>query len=320
VGRDGLLRRIEGLCNGPVEPSVTPVASFAVEEDRIVLVLRVPRGDQPIYYCQNTPYVRHLTQSRPARPNEVIQRIEEWLSTQPQQGDPHAEFYGSLVRMVRELLVWTDELEERQINPWLDSLKWMLQSHGADLRRLAATNEAERLGLRHRIQELADQAEVAGSHTLFMDQESWGEFAALVAQTRETARKIKADAIDPLDIDPSTRTESLNHLSMLARQLSGLSERADRFVQQGRIGEFQTEVSSIGRDIVRISYWGLDRDPENTVAPIRSIGKSLHVLETVQPSIGGREVSEMIQHVAAAVDELNGFVSRLGAPTEAGAV
>jgi ATP-dependent DNA helicase RecG len=88
--RDSLVRRIEGLCNGPIQPSITPSPSFAEESDLIVLVLRIPRGNQPVYYCQHVPYVRHMTEARPARPDEVIERVEEWLSLQPDEAKPRS--------------------------------------------------------------------------------------------------------------------------------------------------------------------------------------------------------------------------------------
>lgn len=69
--RDTLIRRIEGLCSGTVKPPITPSVQFARIEDRVVLILDVPKGAEPVYYCGNVPYVRHVSQSRPAEPQEV---------------------------------------------------------------------------------------------------------------------------------------------------------------------------------------------------------------------------------------------------------
>ena len=78
-GRDQIIRRLEGITRGTVRPAVTPTARFALENGVIVLVLSVPKGLQPVYYSSNTPYVRHLTEARPAEPHEVIERVTEYL-------------------------------------------------------------------------------------------------------------------------------------------------------------------------------------------------------------------------------------------------
>ncbi|GAF69599.1 unnamed protein product, partial [marine sediment metagenome] len=61
--RDELLRRIEGVCSGTINPSITPIVKFCIEENKVVLAILVPKGSQPIYYSHHIPYVRHITQS-----------------------------------------------------------------------------------------------------------------------------------------------------------------------------------------------------------------------------------------------------------------
>ena len=78
TGRDKLCRRIEGLCTNNVKPAITPVVKFAQEDGKTVLVIEVPHGHQPIYYSGDKPYIRHLSQSRPAEPHEVSERFIEW--------------------------------------------------------------------------------------------------------------------------------------------------------------------------------------------------------------------------------------------------
>jgi predicted HTH transcriptional regulator len=69
--RDNLIKRIEGICRGVVKPALTPTARFTVEDGKIVLIVIVPKGNQPVYYCNDIPYIRHLSQSRPADPHEA---------------------------------------------------------------------------------------------------------------------------------------------------------------------------------------------------------------------------------------------------------
>jgi predicted HTH transcriptional regulator len=69
--RDALVRRIEGLTHGLIKPGVTPFIAFALELGKIILCITVPPSEGVVYYCKNTPYIRHLTESRPAEPEEV---------------------------------------------------------------------------------------------------------------------------------------------------------------------------------------------------------------------------------------------------------
>ena len=122
--RDNLLKRLEGICRGTVKPAITPVAKFAVENDLFVLAVNVPHGRQPIYYSNNIPYVRHLTEARPAEPHEVLELITEYLASQSlgenkNAPDDRSDFYSNLSRILVEVLIYAEQADEREINPWL---------------------------------------------------------------------------------------------------------------------------------------------------------------------------------------------------------
>ncbi|MET1113313.1 MAG: ATP-binding protein, partial [Allosphingosinicella sp.] len=59
--RAKLRQRIEGLCSGPVQPTVTPSIRFAVHAGLTVMAIDVRKGSAPIYYAGNVPYLRQLT-------------------------------------------------------------------------------------------------------------------------------------------------------------------------------------------------------------------------------------------------------------------
>ena len=309
--RDSLVRRIEGLCNGSIQPSITPSAVFAEEAGMIVMVLKIPRGSQPVYYCQHVPYVRHLTEARPARPDEVIERVEAWLSLKPGDTDPRSEFYGTLISGVRELLLWTDELSERRVNPWLDSLKWLLESHGSDLRRLAATDAAIDLGLRGPIEALADKTDAAANHKLYLGGESWNEFKRLVADVESSASTIKREIIDALEVDDRVRQHAVDELKRASRELESLERRADHLLETGRLQELQNAAATIGRTIKRLSYWGLDREPIDFVRKLRQVGRDLHVLETLRMTVGGAEPQRLRDAVRTESTELEQLAEKI---------
>jgi ATP-dependent DNA helicase RecG len=119
-GRDQIIGRLEGITKGTVKPSITPIAKFAVEGNAVVLVIVIPKGAQPIYYSNYTPYIRHLTQARPAEPHEIIERITEFLhntisTSSSEESNNKSQFYSGLARVLADVLAIVDEADERQI-------------------------------------------------------------------------------------------------------------------------------------------------------------------------------------------------------------
>ena len=208
-GRDRLCRRIEGVCSGNVRPAITPVVKFAHEGETIVLAIEVPRGTQPVYYSRNTPYVRHLSQARPAEPHEVIERVGEWLARNPLApgtDDEDSRFLSSLAATLIEVLIYGSEFEKRNVNPWLELVRMQLGSAGEDLRRLASEDSAVKQGLEDRLRSIADKLDAAASHRLVMGGASWRTLLGYVAGAVNEAALLKAEHIDtaPLSADRKT--------------------------------------------------------------------------------------------------------------------
>lgn len=83
LDRDALLQRIEGSTRGTVKPAITVKVDFLnAEEGKSVCRIAVPKGTEPVYYVNNVPYVRHLTESRPAEPHEVENFVIHQLQQQ----------------------------------------------------------------------------------------------------------------------------------------------------------------------------------------------------------------------------------------------
>ena len=54
-----------------VKPAIVVAADFIEANGWTVLVIRIPRGHEPVYYFSNRPYIRDGQASRPAEPDEV---------------------------------------------------------------------------------------------------------------------------------------------------------------------------------------------------------------------------------------------------------
>lgn len=71
-GRDGISRRIMQAASH-VRPPVQPTVSWAVDQGKVVCVVRIERGIEAIYYSNHRPIVRSGPITRPAEPAEVEQ-------------------------------------------------------------------------------------------------------------------------------------------------------------------------------------------------------------------------------------------------------
>ena len=310
-GRDALCRRIEGVCNGVVRPSITPTVKFAKDEDAIVVAVMVPRGSQPMYYSKHRPYIRHLTQSRPAEPHEVIEQIANWLATNPHgiaADSSGSRFVSDLATILVDVLIDADEFEERKFNPWLDQARTQLGAAGQQLRQLAADDQAVQRNLDVRLRALADEVESAASHRLTFGPESWNTLATYVRTAKDQAAALKAAVIDDVPLSAQARTELADLIKRSSRQLADLDLRAERMAREVRIQEVQEEASVIGRNILTASHYSWMSSDSPLITGLREIGRSLHLLETQRLYMDG---GESVRRIIQSVHDLSGRLQEL---------
>jgi ATP-dependent DNA helicase RecG len=319
AGRDALCQRIEGVCSGHVRPAITPVVKFAEEGGRIVLIIEVPRGKQPVYYSKHTPYVRHLSRSRPAEPHEVVERIEEWskgrpvaapaVPTQPVVDRAEAartEFLTELATVLIDVLVYGEELEKRHVNPWLNLLRTQLQSAGQQLRHLAAEQIASELNLEKPMLEIADLLDHFAAHRLALGSESWRTLTEFLTQAITKVRELKSEKIDRYQLSSESLREIRTLLSKFGRQLAELSRRADSMAEDGRIQDVMNEASQIGYNLLRLSYYQLDGISDK----LRPLARGLHLLETERLYIdGGASMRRILENLHSLARDIQTLLS-----------
>ena len=310
-GRDLLCRRIEGVCHGNVRPAITPVIKFAREENAIVLAIEVPRGDQPIYYSKHTPYVRHLSQSRPAEPHEVIERVSEWLKSNPlgsTEEDSGDRFTSELAAVLIEVLIDGGEVEDRNVNPWLDLVRTQLSAAAAELRHLAADDQAVERGLNERLRLLAEKLDSAVTHRLSMGPDSWNALVGYVADAVDQAAQLKADVIDIVPLSSQARNDIVDLVRRSARELANLDNRGEAMAEDGRVEELQEEASRIGRVLLKVAHYSFKASGSLPVTGIQKIGRELHLLEIERLYMDG---GQSLRRIVSQVHDLNGRLQTL---------
>lgn len=288
--RDNLIRRIEGICMGPLKPTITPSVKFAVEDGKIVLVISVPNGTQPIYYCQSIPYVRHLTSSRPAEPHEIVDLVRQWLSEQvgeTGQQSPESLVLSQLATILADMLIVVPEIEQRAVNPWLDEIHAQFRYAAQNLRELALLDVSARMNLGERVRELARAADSVADYQHFLGRESWEGFLIELDAAQIIAERMMADFIEAPGLAARAAPQAVEALQFEMRRLEDLASRADEMVERGRRDELQHEVSQIGGEVLRLSYLGLNHVSGVDVDALRAAARELHLVETMRIYIDG---------------------------------
>lgn len=298
IARDRLLQRLEGICHGTVKPSITPSVRFAVESGKVVLILLVPKGGQPVYYSANVPYVRHVTSSRPAEPHEVMELISTYLKmakpeANEQGSNESREFYSGLARILINILIYSDEASNREINPWLDMWRAEFGNAAAELRDLAAQEIATADGVRISLNQLSEALDQVESLRLYMG--CGDELHQLTVQAANQAKALKAEWIDKFSLGQESFDEIKEIVTVTDRKLQDIVLRATDMMNSGRADELQSEVSSLGQVILQISYYNIQALGDHLPQELREIGRDLHLVETMRLlKDGGQSIIEKI--------------------------
>jgi len=310
-GRDSIVKRLAGLCRGAVKPSITPAAKFATEDGRVVLALLVPKGRQPVYYCHEVPYVRHLTESRPAEPNEVIDLVRAWLPTAPAEGEGElSEFLSRLASILVDVIIYGEESDERVFNPWLDLWRAQFGRDAAELRELASSDEAQRQSVSRNLSELASALDDVANFRLYLGASE--ELTKLTNRAVEQARGLKADLIDSHTFSDKSVHDVGKIIIVTIRKLADLVERMQSMADDGRIEEVQAEASRLGLALLQAGHYAINQLGEGLAESLGSIGRLLHLVEAMQVYMdGGRSMNLILQRIQEQHDRLGLLLPRL---------
>lgn len=315
TARDKLLRRIEGLCSGNIRPAITPVVKFAQENNAIVLVIEVPRGSQPIYYSKHTPYIRHLTSSRPAEPHEVIDRITESLitkSVEPTENDAKSNFLSSIAESLITTLILADQVEMRNVDSWLDYMDSQASGLAAQFREAALEEIATEMNLDSSLKDIADHLDRVVSHIHTLGEESWMTYTGHWTAAANHAKKVVETYIDPVPLSDNSRKQIQNLINKTVRQLADLDDRAEEMAYDGRMQELQYTASSIGLLFLKLTYYRINdiASTSNFASELRPLANELNLIETERMYLdGGQSIRRILDKLHNLAEHIKSLVS-----------
>jgi len=121
---------------------------------------------------------------------------------------------------------------------------------------------------------------------------------ALVSKASEMAKKLKIERVDPIHVSEKSLSNVASLIVSSSRRLKNLKDRTNEMVEQGRIEELQSEASDIGYTLLRISHYKIDSLQEGLSQKLRTLGKELHLIETMETyADGGISLRNIINKV-----------------------
>lgn len=315
--RDLLIRRVEGVCQNRVKPSITPGAHFAEEDGHTVLVLSVPKGSQPLYSSNQIPYVRHLTSSRPAEPHEVIDLVRRWLGpvvqareTVSEQPDKRVQFLADLMRVLVSVRIYGEEFAERQSNPWLELVRAQFGDVAAQLREKAAEQLAVEEHLEIPLLDAAEALKQVATMTLFLDM--GGKLSAAVAKAMERCENV-LQRIEPEVIAYVAKEQLRDQLTVMGRHLAQLAKESDEALSSGDIEPVQTHAAEIGQRILFTAQYGVNRLAGDLRSTLTRVGHRLHLMETQRVYLdGGASVARIVGEIREAIGQYENAMASMG--------
>jgi hypothetical protein len=306
--RDQLLRRVEGICHGVIKPAVTPTVRFASEGTRVVMVVDVPKGREPVYYCQNIPYVRHLSQSRPAEPTEVVALVSDFLrgSRSTSESDGYASALSGVVFPVAEVLILADQLRERRLNPWIGQLKSSFASAARSARSSAANEHIHSHGHSDILLRFSRATEAVALHRPALGQESWREFEKLVAEAAAVAKDIDSSLTSLLHQDQESTQRYVLRVRAFGREIADIAARIHERRRGDALAGDLGHASMIGANLLHAYFFPFNHIPEPLRRKLWTSGRSLHVAETLRISHSDGDIDTLQDSLEkAAVDILD---------------
>ena len=178
-GKDSIRDRLAGICQTSIRPAVVTTVDFIDCNNEIVVKINIPKGTEPVYYSNNIPYIRNITSSAPATPEQVKELFRAYFQGLPviSNADETQSILNKVLAQLSDFqILWFDH-EKRQVNPDLEQMRYDLGITGRMLMQLSLSSIADKLDLSKELEKLGEILQEMETHTFYMDGgASWKKF------------------------------------------------------------------------------------------------------------------------------------------------
>jgi hypothetical protein len=184
--RDEFQLRLNGIRNN-VRPTITVKVNFIKKGSHTIVRIDVPKGNEPIYFSHNIPYVRDLSSLRPASPEEVKdahriyfeqQRAPSVTVTEDDiEGSEERQFLVRLLFALSDAQIALSDFWSHRANPQLSQLQHDLGSSADEVLSLSSQPIIKRTELdANKLKQIANRLMEVSDYKFYIGQQHWNVF------------------------------------------------------------------------------------------------------------------------------------------------
>lgn len=166
--KDELQNRIGGITQKTIKPPIQVTIDFIEDMNKLFVKINVPKGIKPVYYSNNIPYIRNLTNSEPATPDQVEELHKQYFQRESTTIREDMVFFETLMQLSDFELLWTD-YTYRMVNPDFEQLRYDIASTGDALINLSFDKNIQRQNLNEELKKLGLMMKDLEKHRLHPD-------------------------------------------------------------------------------------------------------------------------------------------------------
>jgi hypothetical protein len=178
-GKDGFQLRILGIVR-TVEPPITVDLRFIQSGSHELVKIIVPRGSEPLYFVSGIPYIRDLSTSRQAKPNEVkelhLKYFQQQIGSSHYEDNIQEQFLVNVLSHLSDVELALSDIEYHLSDPNLSQLKYDLGSNGQILLEFSSLPAARSLELQQNMKELGLKLKDMEAYKFYLGREYYDRF------------------------------------------------------------------------------------------------------------------------------------------------
>jgi hypothetical protein len=220
---------------------------------------------------------------------QFVGRLKHALLAVLSAPDPAlSEFVSQMAEKLILAIIFGSEVGDRPIKPGSEEMRLVLGGVADELRGMACQEQAGRLGLSSRLEEVATAIEEAIHFSRCLGTENWQHYTGLVRRAVELASSLKKEWVDTRSLGRDNLNALHRRLHEMRRQLDALVARLPGLLRRpGGLDEAFAVAQPLGLDLCRYGQWNLDPIQPDLAARLSEIGRTLHLVGVTIDYAGG---------------------------------
>ncbi|MCJ7444852.1 MAG: ATP-binding protein [Methanotrichaceae archaeon] len=283
-GKDKIMKNLYGLCQNAIKPPIQiTVDLIKCPENIIIAKLNIPKGIEPVYYSNNRPYVRNLTSSTPATPEQVKELHRKYFLSEL-LGEPSTEKQNFLNQVSNQLsdfqILWCD-IENRNVNPDLDQNIYDISKTAEILENLSLDPTAKELSLNEDLDRLSDKLDNMAHHKFFLDGGlSWNSFIEKGNEAFELDNMI----LNRLQKNHRTQQSEIESIKkILVKNIKELQinwQKREKYSEYGELAKLRETFRQLSYNFNRIANLPLQLYSTDVPISLRKVAKNLREISS----------------------------------------